>query len=70
MSRKYLSDEQIQHILTATPVSESEGEDLETDSEEEYIPQIEDNESESDDDATISEEETFQESSPAIRIQC
>ena len=59
MSRKKLSDEQIQHMLTTTPVSESEGEDFETDSEEEYIPQIEDNESESDDDATINEEETF-----------
>ena len=52
MSRKTLSDQQIQDILTLTPLFESEGEEFVSDSDEEYNPPLNEDSS---DDAIINE---------------
>ena len=51
-SRKTLSGQQIQDILTSTPLFESEGEEFDSDSDEEYNPPLNEDSS---DDAIINE---------------
>ena len=52
ISRKTLSDQQIVDILTSTPLCESEGEEFDSDSEEEYNPPLN---KDSSDDSIINE---------------
>lgn len=62
MARKTLSVLQIEELLTSTPLFESEGEEFDCDSDEEYNPPLnEDSSDDSDHDSTINEEETAEE---------
>ena len=59
MSRKKLTEKQIEELLTSTPLFESEGEEFDCDSDEDWkLPLTEDSSDGSDQDSTVNEEET------------